>query len=53
MIILQMDSCDHYENIYNLFSNYLQDPKASYDFNDSDDDPQPRYDFTDFNRSMF
>jgi len=28
----------------------IQDPDASYDFNDRDDDPFPRYDPTDENK---
>lgn len=29
---------------------WFQDPYASYDLNDDDDDPQPRYDPTDENK---
>jgi hypothetical protein len=38
-------------NILKLFKKLcLQDPEASYDLNDNDDDPTPRYDFTNENK---
>lgn len=36
--------------IFKIMLSWFQDPYASYDLNDDDDDPQPRYDPTDENK---